>query len=107
MKVFKSFSAATIAATFFLFSAGATYSQSQDKKDEQKKTEQKKTDLSKAKGTVDNIRQADPPRASTSTVTSSSDTAKSIANRENRKEREREKERAKKNKTKEVPPPHR
>jgi hypothetical protein len=105
MRLFKSLFAATLTATFMLFSATASYTQDQDKKKEQKKAEEKKTDLSKAKETVDKIRQADPPQASTSTVTSSSDTAKNIADRENRKEHEREKEKAKKNKTKDVPPP--
>jgi hypothetical protein len=63
---------------------------------------QKKDKLDHAKQTVNNIRQADPPRASTSTV--KTDTAKSIANREKRKEQQRQKETPTKYKTKEVPP---
>ena len=68
-----------------------------------KKSEPTSHDLSKAKEIVDKIRQPDPPH-----VRSSSETAKNISDRENKKEHQRDKERAHEanKKKKEPPSPH-
>lgn len=66
--------------------------------------EEKNKKLEKAKNTVDAIRQADPPQASTDTAKPS---AQEIARRENAKEQQRQKEESRKHSPDHivVPPP--